>query len=428
MNKAIKDKAIEFRRINLNYIPLVVLIVLVSCTGILPDIFITVGSLICVMMLAFTPCLYLAVPVMVFYHSQLGIIAGISAFRLFTFLFFAVMLYQQKDKISLKKTIPLCIIVLYDLLVLSQYNVRMAVFNIFDHICIWMIVVFVFNSKEKIVRFFHIYHISMISAFITGLITSNSESQNTVIANQVVEMTRFNATFEDPNYMGFFYIIGIFAMVTLKMYSKRMRFLLAVLFYIMIMFGMSVTAVVVSIFLWVLYFVVTKRLTVKAVLLTALILCVVFQAYSFALQNPDAPVIGSFALRIDQKIESILEGDVDDFTTERSSLSAKHMEFFQDQTIFKKLFGGNIINTRMKIQLKGVAHNEYIDLLLNVGILGTAIFLVYLVIDLLLNLKNAWKYQSELSMFSVMSKFVWILYAMTLTVFLDYRFFMFFLL
>ena len=146
MNKAIKDKAIEFRRINLNYIPLVVLIVLVSCTGILPDIFITVGSLICVMMLAFTPCLYLAVPVMVFYHSQLGIIAGISAFRLFTFLFFAVMLYQQKDKISLKKTIPLCIIVLYDLLVLSQYNVRMAVFNIFDHICIWMIVVFVFNT------------------------------------------------------------------------------------------------------------------------------------------------------------------------------------------------------------------------------------------------------------------------------------------
>ena len=428
MNKAIKDKAIEFHSINLNYIPLVVLIVLVLCTGVLPDTLITVSSLVCVMMLAFTPYLYLAVPVMIFYYSQLGTIAGISAFRLFTFLFFAVMLYQHKDKISLKKTVPLCIILLYDLLVFSQYNVRMAIFNMFDHICIWMLVVFVFNSKEKIVSFFHIYHISMIAAFITGLLTLNNDTYNTIVDDQVVELVRFNATFEDPNYMGFFYIIGIFAMVTLKMYSKKMRFLLAVAFYIMIMFGMSVTAVVVSIFLWILYFVVTKRLTVKVVLLTALILCVLFQAYSFALQNPDIPVIGSFAVRIDQKIEAILEGDVDDFTTERSSLSAKHMEFFQDQTIFKKLFGGNIINTRMQIQLKEAAHNEYIDLLLNVGILGTGIFLVYLVIDLLLNLKNAWKYQSELSMFRVMSKFVWILYAMTLTIFLDYRFFMFFLL
>jgi hypothetical protein len=364
---------------------------------------------------------------MTFYYSQLGTFAGISAYRLFTFVFFAVILYQHKDRIILKKLVPLFVILAYDLLVMFPQGVQMAIFNMFDHMCAWLLIVFVFQYRKKLVNFFYVYHISMVSAFITGLLTSNSMSVDTVIGNEVVQITRFSATFEDPNYMGFFYIIGIFAMVTLKMYSKKIRMVLIVMFYAMIMFGLSITSIVVSAILWIAYFVVTKQINVKVVLVGILILFLILQLYAFALQNPDFPVIGSLAARISHKTAALLEGDMSDFTTERSDLSEKHMEFFNEQSAFKKLFGGNIVNTKMQVQFNEAAHNEYIDMLLNIGIIGTGILLMYIAIDIFINIGKAWRKQSEIAMFRVMSKLVWLLYAMTLTVFLDYRFFMFFI-
>jgi hypothetical protein len=91
------------------------------------------------------------------------------------------------------------------------------------------------------------------------------------------------------------------------------------------------------------------------------------------------------------------------------------------------IFGGNIVNTKMQVQFNEAAHNEYIDMLLNIGIIGTGILLMYIAIDIFINIGKAWRKQSEIAMFRVMSKLVWLLYAMTLTVFLDYRFFMFFI-
>ena len=77
------------------------------------------------------------------------------------------------------------------------------------------------------------------------------------------EYTRFNATFEDPNYMGFFFTIAIFALVTLRLFDKKVRYVLIVVLYAMLITSLSVTAIVVNIAVWLFYLVIMKKLKIK---------------------------------------------------------------------------------------------------------------------------------------------------------------------
>ena len=78
--------------------------------------------------------------------------------------------------------------------------------------------------------------------------------------------------------------------------------------------------------------------------------------------------------------------------------------------------------------MKEAAHNEYIDLLLNVGIIGTIIMIVVILMRTLYYVRNYKKSGDEYSACMFMCKMVWFLYACTLTMFGDYRFMMIFLL
>ena len=77
--------------------------------------------------------------------------------------------------------------------------------------------------------------------------------------------------------------------------------------------------------------------------------------------------------------------------------------------------------------ISGVAHNEYIDLLLNVGLVGTALMLGFFFTSYLTYIKRYRQDRQDHDLCIVMLKTTWILYAFTLTLFLDYRFMLLFL-
>jgi len=140
-------------------------------------------------------------------------------------------------------------------------------------------------------------------------------------------------------------------------------------------------------------------------------------------------VIGVFSYRILDKLQALESNDINAVTTNRTGLTKRHLDYFSNQSLFRMLVGMNAASS-LKVDLNGLiaaAHNEYVDLLLNVGILGTLIYLG-------LFLSRTWqcfmvtrKTQDPYSGCIFMIKMVWALYGLTLTMFGDYRFMMLFL-
>ena len=74
------------------------------------------------------------------------------------------------------------------------------------------------------------------------------------------------------------------------------------------------------------------------------------------------------------------------------------------------------------------AHNEYVDWLLNVGVIGTLIMLGYLFSTTYQPMKKFWRNKDDRGSLTVtMLKLVFACYALTLTVYGDYRFMLFLL-
>ena len=103
------------------------------------------------------------------------------------------------------------------------------------------------------------------------------------------------------------------------------------------------------------------------------------------------------------------------------------MEFFLDQPLMKQFIGGTSVNLYyLDPRLNTAAHNEYVDLLLNVGILGTLIMLLYFFTGMVKNNMRFLKTGNTRYLFLFTLKIIWCFYAFTLTMFLDYRFVLFF--
>ena len=245
-----------------------------------------------------------------------------------------------------------------------------------------------------------------------------------------MELIRYTATFEDPNYMGFFFTIAVFSLLTLKLFHPKLRVLLIITLYAMMLSTLSITMIVVNALLWILYLFIAKKLNFKTILVCVIILAILISLYNIGLSAPDTPVLGTLAYRIQEKLTGLFEDDLNSVTTGRTNLTLKHWEYFKEQSLFKMLIGMNGASP-LKVEggvLNDVAHNEYVDLLLNVGILGTAVYLGFFVLRIIKLLSIYRKNKDREALCLFMIKSIWLLYGMTLTMFGDFRFSFFFFL
>ena len=134
-------------------------------------------------------------------------------------------------------------------------------------------------------------------------------------------------------------------------------------------------------------------------------------------------MVGDTVYRIQEKLSALESGDMSKVTTSRSSLTSEHWHYFLAQPLWRKLFGGEMVNTlRLDNGFNMAAHNEYVDMLLNIGLLGTTIMLGYMFYSTVNRLKEYKQTRNEIYLFLFIVKCVWIFYAMTLTLFLEFRF------
>ena len=135
-------------------------------------------------------------------------------------------------------------------------------------------------------------------------------------------------------------------------------------------------------------------------------------------------MIGDLAYRIEDKIKALKIQDYATVTTDRSQLSYLHLNYFMQQGVLKQLFGGNLANTYVVKfgNIKAQAHNDYIDSLLNIGIIGTVIMFGCVIKRLYYVAKSYKSENAKEYLFIIMCKCIWLYYLATITTFLDFRF------
>ena len=308
-------------------------------------------------------------------------------------------------------------------------NVSLGISALLNTVTIALMVSLFMKKEEQLCCFFKVYIFAALLSIPAGIHQANSMVGHQVIDGVLVETSRFMGTFDDPNYFTFFCYIAIVSLLTLDIFDKRIRALLICIFQVCILSTLSITGIVCGIIIWMMYFLTTHQINLKLFLLIPIMFFCAVGLYNYGLQNQDAPIIGDLSMRIYDKILSLQIGDMVKVTTGRTSLSEVHLEYYLNQGFFKMLFGGNLANTKITQlgSIRFAAHNEYIDILLNVGIVGAALFFS----GFLYNTYHAYKEKcldktkEKSGNCIILMKLLWLLYAGTLTLFLEERFMLF---
>lgn len=391
-----------------------------ALTGIVPQMLLSVLIVILCGMLMLRDELYLAYPFVIFYNNLYGIVFGFSVQRIFTLMVIILLFFKllQNKTLMLKRDIflPILVYILYSILVVTQYSLISAFFTMLDVVsCALLITYYFVNKEENLKRFFSVYVLVCLSALWTGIVTDNMMAYSF--------MERFLATFEDPNYMSFFYTVAIFSVISLELFRPWIRRIVIIILYAVILMSLSMTAVVVNVMLWGIYLLLTKKINIKTVLIGFAMVLLLLWLYDYGTINPDTPYIGDICRRINDTIGDFLLGDMSGVTTGRTVMIQEHLEYYFGLSPIQTLLGGIPVNTSYIFkEFEHVAHNEYIDMLLNVGLLGTIVLLGFFIKRLLIYFKKYRSAGDRNSLCLVMYKVTWAIYVLSLTVFIDDRF------
>lgn len=424
-----KPKLNRNRTFTLSDICIFVMLACALLTGIVPQTLLSLVVLLASALLFTTNKVHLAFPIMIFYYESFGQLAGMSVYRYYSLIFLVSALVQYKGIFLKKKqALVFLIYVLYAIIVVMPFNVRRGIFVIVDIVCVLVLINNFLNTEENLKSFFKIYVYTAMCAYVTGNIIQSSSGMYTEIGNEVVEIVRNYGTFEDPNYAGFFYTIAVFSLVTLNLFKPKLRAVLAIALTCIILTTLSITALLLNAALWMIYLMAFRKLKPVAIVAILLVAVILIGLYFYGLANPDTPVIGNFSYRIWDKLQALEQNDLNAVTTNRTGIVEKHIEFFWSQPVFRMFVGMNAASP-IRTDLDGftaVGHNEYADFLLNIGFIGTAIYLGWVVLRMFECYKGIKKGDNYYGCI-FMIKVIWALYALTLTMFGDHRFMLAFL-
>lgn len=427
-------KKLSLLKINYKRILLSMIYFISAFTGLI-SMNIVAGIIFVIMIiLFFSEEFYLIFPIVLFYHSIFVIpIINLSLFSTYLVLCLLKIMTSSKISSSKKNITILIIIMLYITLAYSSYDLKNAIILIINFIAVFCYVSKFLNNKKNVVIFFKYYVFACIASFITGIFTGNVMRYNELIdaSEQFLTLTRWMGTFNDPNYMGFFFSIGFFAVVTLEIFTKRNKIILAITLLIMIVSTMSTTAILGIILIFFVYILLRYKISLKTIVLFLTSISLAVFIFNYGLNNPNATILNTFSQRINQKFIALETNDIKTATTNRTDLARNHLEYFFSQNMSKQLFGGNVINAvaiEKNNQLnENLAHNEYVDLLLNIGIIGTVIVVGIWLSKLKRDLSIYFKYNDSLSLSMFIIRMVFLYYCFGLTIFMDIRFFLFYL-
>lgn len=372
---------------------------------------------------------YLILPLFIFFYSDLILPGGVSLFRIYSILFVIKIFLTKKIKFDKIFIIPFILLVLYFLLVIAQFNFRGALFVVFDTFFILLYISNVLREKSTINNFFKYYSFAALAAVLYGIMKIDNQSLSKVyLDGEWVGFTRFLATFDDPNYLGFFINIAIFSVLILKNFSKIKKIAILIIFYFTLFATVSTTALLCNALSIILFLVLTKGFS-KKIMVSFSVIFIVFFVYRMTL-TVDIPVFTNFAIRFNSQLDSFFNQEFTSLTSNRSNIWETHLNYFIEQPMLSLLLGGNFI-TDIGYDISkfsGVSHQALIDMLLNFGLIGTVTLMGFYLLNTRSYIINYLKSKDDHVFLIIVIKFIWIFYALGLSMFPSWMFNIFFFL
>ena len=249
------------------------------------------------------------------------------------------------------------------------------------------------------------------------------------------EEGRFLATLNDPNYLGFYVNIAIMT-VFLHPFFKRtwVKLPLLAVLYVTLIASESITGVICNAFL-VLFCLIATVVTGKFKLKYAVILlvgAVIAVQVVFISQVNDWGIVSSASARVYDKVIALVEGNLSEFTTARSSLWKINLEKAICGGVGSILFGGELVSavSRNPVLFPQTSHEEFIDVFISSGAVGLIAYLLCVVAVICFDTKMIKAADTDsrgLACLRLGIKLIWLFYAFGLTMFLNSRFFIPFL-
>ena len=177
----------------------------------------------------------------------------------------------------------------------------------------------------------------------------------------------------DPNYSSFLLNIGVVCAWCDRELKVIWKLLLTALFLGAMTITVSVAGLLALIILILLFFLIGEKKSkgVMILCILALVVAILLGVYIGLPEELRLSSIDNYIARVTEKLTAFGQGDMSTVTTNRSDLLSDYLYYIFSQSPLRFLFGGNTLNI-----IRGLgSHNTYIDLMLQVGLTGTLLFL-----------------------------------------------------
>ena len=325
--------------INISYIIIGVMLLVGACCTIVPSQItaIIVVGITCLLCLRGNGVLI--IPLLLFYYNYFGDIAGIRTFYICAVLIVA---FDIKSVLRVNKDISLWMAVLvyflYIICVVYSLNIKSMIYMGISVITILYAKKKLLSNEELLRLFFVIFGLTAVVSYFNGLFSQNIYDTVLILAGHASNVARTMGTFNDPNYMGLFYSVAVFSIISLELFDKRVRVILVCALYVMIATTLSMTAIIGNVLFWAIYLLVTKKTNIKTFVTVLIVAAVCVGVYSYGLEHTNIPYLSDLSARISDKLQNA--ENMVSLTTGRSS----HVHLQQEDQVMLRTIGTTIVN------------------------------------------------------------------------------------
>ena len=380
MNFSIHNKGKALFLSFLDIILLSVLHVLLVLSLLIGNSVIELAFVVIWLLIAARPIGFLTVPMLTVFSNilQLPFISG--GFYKYAIIILLVFELGKKRNILITKSraMELSVCILFIVFVLLQYkgaSVLSYIPVLLYYCIIWPELE---ENSDKCILFYQMFVFAVLISIAVGFLQGRTHTEVSVIGSSQMQLTRFFATFVDPNYAGLFINAAICMCIGLGLFSGFIRIPILIVLYAALFMTSSMTALLCNIMI-VGYIALYKySFKLKYVLPVMAVLIIVVSVFASGIYTRIS-LVNSVITRGQLKFRALfVENNMAAFTSGRTGLTQAHWEFLLTEgSLLNWLFGGIPATALYCSELLGgkAAHLEYLDLILNVGIVGMSIYL-----------------------------------------------------
>lgn len=428
-----RNRRCEIRRFKI----MILLALMISVLGTISFVYngmeaiVSIGVCVCLLISVSQKIYIYMLPPLIMFYEFLVIPGGLSVFRIYSLGFIFLIACKSGWKypnFGKRRMSYLLMSALYLLITVYAYtgDIRKYIFLVVD-ILFMATYTYLITKGQHLKWVGYTLIIAVLFSCLSGAINNVSEVVGVYVNGTWTQQQRLLGTFTDPNYLSIYINLAIFFTLIIKDMPLIIRVPVILGLYFCLLATCSTTGVLANVLGVSIYLFVAKKINLKTLLLLFLTGFALYQLYYYAIET-DMPFISDFIWRMTSKFQG--SSNVDTLTTDRSALWREHWAFFKDQNMLQMLLGGNNINAvSINTHLfRHLSHEEYLDLLLTYGIIGSGIILIPNIVNTINTVKRAIHFQAETDLFITMSKFLYFFYAFGLTMNFDYKFMLFILL